>query len=142
MTRNLQVYQSPGIVVTYDPNLCVHAAICVRGLPKVFDTARAAWIHPDAAEASEVAAVVARCPSGALQAVRPGIAPGTDTAADAAVTVRVLGDGPALVRGPVTLELPSGVTQARSSFAICRCGRSRETPFCDGSHASVGWRAR
>ena len=80
MTRRLQVYQSPGIVVTYYPNLCTHAAVCVRGLPLVFDAS--------------------------------------------------------------TLELPSGATQARSAFALCRCGRTRETPFRDGSHATVGFRSR
>ena len=142
MTRPLQLYQSPAIVVSYDPNLCTHAAECVRGLPLVFDTSRADWVHPDAAEPAEVAAVIARCPSGALQAIRPGIAPATDRAPASAVTVRVLSDGPALVRGPVTLQLPSGASQSRNSFAICRCGRSRETPFCDGSHASVGFRSR
>ena len=141
MTKRLQLYQSPEITISYDPNLCTHAAECVRGLPLVFDTSRTDWVHPDAASAMEVAAVVARCPSGALLAIRPGIAP-RKAAAGGAVTVRVLGDGPALVRGTVTLELPSGDTQAKTSFALCRCGGTRETPFCDGSHARNGFRSR
>jgi uncharacterized Fe-S cluster protein YjdI len=141
VTKRLQIYQSAEIMVSYDPNLCTHAAECVRGLPLAFDTSRADWVHPDAAPAMEVAAVVARCPSGALQAIRPGVAPGK-AASSGGVTVRVLGDGPALVRGAVTLELPSGDTQARSSFALCRCGGTRETPFCDGSHSRNGFRSR
>jgi uncharacterized Fe-S cluster protein YjdI len=142
VTKRLQVYQAPGVVVTFDPNLCQHSGVCVRGLPLVFDVSRPDWVHPDAATATEVAALIARCPSGALQAVRPGIAPGVHAAPAGGVTITVQADGPTLVRGPVTLELPSGAPQARSSFALCRCGRSKEAPFCDGSHATAGFRFR
>ncbi len=141
MTKRLQVYQSPEITVTYDPNLCIHAAECVRGAPAVFDTSRADWVHPEAAPAAEVAAVVARCPSGALQAIRAGFAPAQQVMAGD-VTVRILDNGPALVRGAVTLELESGEARPKTSFAICRCGGTRETPFCDGSHARNGFRSR
>lgn len=141
MTKRLQVYQSAEITVTYDPNLCLHAAECVRGAPAVFDTSRADWIHPDAAPATEVAAIVGRCPSGALQAIRLGIAPAKHVMADD-VTVRILDNGPALIRGAVVLELPSGDAQPKTSFAICRCGGTRETPFCDGSHARNGFRSK
>jgi uncharacterized Fe-S cluster protein YjdI len=136
----LQVYQSPEITVTYDPNLCTHAAACVRGAPAVFDTSHADWVHPEAAPAADVAAVVARCPSGALQAIRAGVAP-TQNSVAGDVTVRILDNGPALVRGVVLLELPSGEVQRKTSFAICRCGGTRETPFCDGSHARNGFRS-
>ena len=40
MTRKLQVYQSSDITVTYDPNICVHAGVCVRGLHAVFGESR------------------------------------------------------------------------------------------------------
>lgn len=65
--KRLQTYETSAITVTFDPNLCTHAAACVRGLPAVFDVSRKRWIRPDLASASEVAAQVARCPSGALQ---------------------------------------------------------------------------
>lgn len=142
MTRKLQVYQSSDITVTYDPNICVHAGVCVRGLHAVFDTSRADWIRPDAAPAAEVAELVARCPSGALQAIRPGIPPGRPTGSGDAVTVSIVADGPARIRGPVRLELPSGAQSDRTSFAICRCGGTREPPFCDGSHGPAGFRSR
>jgi len=64
----LQVYETEGITVTFDPRLCIHAAECVRGLPKVFDPTRRRWIQPEHASPDEVAAVVARCPTGALHA--------------------------------------------------------------------------
>jgi uncharacterized Fe-S cluster protein YjdI len=67
MAARLQVYEAPGITVTFDPALCTHSGHCVRGLPGVFDVGRKRWIKPELAGAEAVAAQVARCPSGALQ---------------------------------------------------------------------------
>lgn len=67
--KKLQTYETPGITVTFDPNLCRHTAICLRGLPQVFDIKERRWIRPELATPEEVAAQVARCPSGALQVV-------------------------------------------------------------------------
>ena len=65
--HRLQVYEAPGITVTFDPSVCRHSGHCVRHLPAVFDTHRKRWIRPEAATADEVARVVEGCPSGALQ---------------------------------------------------------------------------
>jgi uncharacterized Fe-S cluster protein YjdI len=65
--RRLQVYDTPEIRVTFDPHICRHTGVCLRGLPKVFDIKRKRWIAPEAASAAAVAAQVERCPSGALQ---------------------------------------------------------------------------
>jgi uncharacterized Fe-S cluster protein YjdI len=73
MTKTLQTYETDGITVTFDPNVCTHSAMCVRGLPAVFDVHRRDWVRPYAATADEVAAQVARCPSGALQVIRPKV---------------------------------------------------------------------
>ena len=62
-----KTYEGAAIDVSFDPEVCEHAAECVKGLPAVFDTKRKPWILPDAAPADEVAAQVARCPSGALR---------------------------------------------------------------------------
>ncbi|HET9266630.1 MAG TPA: (4Fe-4S)-binding protein [Vicinamibacterales bacterium] len=67
MSKRVQSYDAPGITVTFDPNVCRHSGICVRGLPLVFDVTRKRWIRPELAPADDVAAQVARCPSGALQ---------------------------------------------------------------------------
>lgn len=67
MSMRVQSYDAPGITVTFDPNLCRHTGVCVRGLPLVFDVTRKRWIRPELASPEEVAAQVARCPSGALQ---------------------------------------------------------------------------
>jgi uncharacterized Fe-S cluster protein YjdI len=67
VTKRVQAYETDEIVVTFDPNVCIHSGVCVRGLPAVFDVGRKRWIRPDAATPEEVAAVIDLCPSGALQ---------------------------------------------------------------------------
>ncbi len=67
MSKRLQVYETPEITVTFDPNVCIHSGVCVRGLPAVFDVKRQRWVRPELASAADVAAQIARCPSGALQ---------------------------------------------------------------------------
>jgi len=141
MTRQLQVYQSPDIVVTFDPNLCMHFGECLRGAPEVFDVSRPDWVRPAAGPADKVAEVVSRCPSGALQAVLPGRAPDKPLPS-AGVTIQVTRNGPVVVKGAVRLELPTGISEKRnSSFSLCRCGQTRSTPFCDGSHIRVGFKS-
>jgi uncharacterized Fe-S cluster protein YjdI len=65
--RRLQTYETEEIIVTFDPSICIHSGVCVRGLPAVFDVKRKRWVRPDLGSAEEVAAQVRRCPSGALQ---------------------------------------------------------------------------
>jgi uncharacterized Fe-S cluster protein YjdI len=65
--KRLQTYETAEITVTFDPTVCVHSGVCVRGLPAVFDVKRQRWVRPELASAEDVAAQVARCPSGALQ---------------------------------------------------------------------------
>lgn len=141
MPKRLQVYATPDLVVTFDPNICMHSGVCLRGAPAVFDVRRSDWVRPDAAPAADVAAVIARCPSGALQAVRVGQPPSRITLSPE-VKVSATRNGPLLVQGPVHLGLPDGSAQDRSgSFALCRCGQTRNTPFCDGTHARVGFKS-
>jgi uncharacterized Fe-S cluster protein YjdI len=71
MTKRLQIYETPAITVTFDPNRCTHSGECLRGLPGVFDIRRKRWIRPELAAAGTVEDQVARCPSGALQVRLP-----------------------------------------------------------------------
>ena len=52
-------------------------------------------------------------------------------------------DGPLLVRGDFTLQDQDGneIDPGRDTVALCRCGKSRMRPFCDGSHKLIGFRA-
>ena len=67
MTRRLQVYETDEISVSFDPNVCIHSGVCIRGLPLVFDVKRKRWIRPELATAEQVAAQIRMCPSGALK---------------------------------------------------------------------------
>ena len=66
-STRVQSYETPDITVTFDPNVCIHSGVCVRGLPLVFDVKRKRWVRPELASAADVAAQIDRCPSGALQ---------------------------------------------------------------------------
>ncbi len=70
MSKPIQTYESADITVTFDPNVCSHAAKCVKGLPVVFNIKQQPWINPAAASVDEVEAQVAQCPSGALRCSR------------------------------------------------------------------------
>jgi len=141
MARRLQVYHTDEVVVTFDPNVCIHSGICLGALPAVFDVSRPDWVRPAGADTDAVVAAVARCPSGALQSVRAGQPKGRGADAGAPVAVIVQAHGPNAVRGRVELELPDGQTVARDSCALCRCGETGNPPFCDGSHTRVRFRS-
>ena len=68
-----KTYTGPIVDVSFDGEICMHAAECVRGMPTVFDTTARPWINPgeatDDALAAHLRAVVGRCPSGALEIV-------------------------------------------------------------------------
>lgn len=129
----LRHYDAAGVTVTYDAARCIHAAVCVRGLPAVFDPDRRPWIAPDAAPPDDVMAVVAGCPTGALHARRPD---GTNPEpVPARTTATASGAGPLYVHGDVTVRAADGEVLFRDTrVAFCRCGRSRHKPFCDNSH--------
>ena len=60
-----------------------------------------------------------------------------------AVIITPYRDGPLLVRGHVELTWPDGspVERRRDPVALCRCGKSRLRPLCDGTHKLIGFRA-
>ncbi len=73
MARKL--YTGRLVDVSFDGEVCEHAAVCVTEMPEVFDTSARPWINPSAAWSPEAAellvATVGRCPSGALVIERP-----------------------------------------------------------------------
>jgi CDGSH-type Zn-finger protein len=58
--------------------------------------------------------------------------------------IRPYPDGPFLIRGPIRLVDEDGqeIEIRRRVVALCRCGRSRLQPLCDGTHAVAGVRGR
>jgi uncharacterized Fe-S cluster protein YjdI len=65
--KRLQTYESDEVVVTFDPNVCIHSGHCARSLPDVFDVTEKRWVRPERAPAVDVIRTVQGCPSGALQ---------------------------------------------------------------------------
>ena len=50
------------------------------------------------------------------------------------VEVKIIEKGPVVIHGPVKVTTPDGMVVVRDMCAICRCGNSKNQPFCDGSH--------
>lgn len=133
-------YQGDGIVVTYELQRCIHAAECVKGLPEVFDPGRRPWIDATRSGADSVARAVERCPTGALTYRRTD--GGREEATPAEARIETVPDGPVHVRGRVKIESPDGsVCWTGNRAALCRCGHSRNKPFCDNTHEDVGFRS-
>ena len=124
-------------VIRFEAKRCIHAEECVHGLPGVFERHRRPWIDPDQAPPQDLADVVARCPSGALQMERldggPAVVPPEEN------TARLVSDGPVYLEGRLGLLLPDGSQREETRLALCRCGDSQNKPFCDNSHLEVGF---
>ena len=133
-------YATDEIVVEWWPTLCFHSRNCVAALPAVFDPSKRPWVQVDAATADDVEAAVATCPSSALRSRRRSAAARAGAVDADATEVRVVPNGPLLLRGSIRVIGSDGTELARlEKAALCRCGQSQNKPFCDGSHARVGF---
>jgi uncharacterized Fe-S cluster protein YjdI len=140
MDQPARIYEGEGIAVAWFPERCIHSARCIAGLPDVFDPRRRPWVVPDGHTADEIAAVVQRCPTGALHFRRTDGGP--EEAAPAETTITTLPDGPLYVHGDVTVAAEDRTVIRRDTrMALCRCGQSANKPFCDNSHRRIGFRA-
>ena len=78
--------------------------------------------------------IIDRCPSGALSYRK------ADRSESSSVKIKVLKNGPLLVEGDCLLVDRDGKDQSiKGPLALCRCGGSKNKPFCDGSHAKIGF---
>jgi CDGSH-type Zn-finger protein len=58
------------------------------------------------------------------------------------VTIKCRPNGPFLVTGPITLVDAQGRAYdltGKENVALCRCGDSKNKPFCDGTHKTCGF---
>jgi uncharacterized Fe-S cluster protein YjdI/CDGSH-type Zn-finger protein len=135
---SVKEYYGDQITVRFDLARCVHAAVCLRTIPAVFDTKRRPWVLPDAGDSLEIAEVVRRCPSGALHYEF------TDPAAEperghVPVTVHTADGEPLWVEGAVVVS-NNGTELPETRACLCRCGSSGNKPFCDASGPCTDWR--
>ena len=135
-----RAYEGDGIVVHYELKRCIHAAECVHGLPAVFDPQKRPWIDAMQCDADGIAAVVERCPTGALTYERTD--GGAQETAPAEARVELVPDGPIHIHGHIELKEPDGTVHwTGTRAALCRCGRSLSKPFCDNTHKDVGFKS-
>jgi CDGSH-type Zn-finger protein len=118
--------------------ICAHAGFCTDRLQSVFRMRAEPWIDPDGASAQEIVETVTKCPSGALSFSIDAVewAPqGREP------LVTVTDHGPYAITGGIELiDVAFGDGASNEHYTLCRCGASKNKPFCDGSHWNVGFR--
>ena len=131
-------YAGKRITIHDNRGICSHAGFCTDSLKSVFRMGQEPWIDPDGAAVEAIAEAVRKCPSGALRYSIDGVEH-RDQEREAAVTVT--DHGPYAVTGGIELvEVAFGAGASREHYALCRCGASKNKPFCDGSHWQVEFR--
>lgn len=126
MTKEIKKeYANSEITIVWKPNLCIHSANCVKGLPGVFNTKSKPWINMEGALGNEIANQVKQCPSGALSIKNDNLE---------AVSTEA---GSAVVADTKPIEV---VLTKDKNLAWCACGLSKNQPWCDGSHKTTNIR--
>lgn len=124
------------LTVLYEGKRCIHARFCVTGAPDVFlANVQGAWIHPDAMDAERLVDIAHACPSGAIRYARRDGRP--DETAPPVNLAAIREAGPYAFRGDLRIDGVSAGFRA----TLCRCGASKNKPFCDGSHHDAGFTA-
>ncbi|MFQ5653080.1 MAG: CDGSH iron-sulfur domain-containing protein [bacterium] len=125
-------YKGQKITIHDNRGICAHAGRCTDGLPGVFRLSEEPWIHPDAAGADEIIATIQKCPSGAMSYSIDGV---EHRNRDEKPAIFVAPNGPYVVSGgPELVDTPRAEGASKEHFTLCRCGGSRNKPFCDGTH--------
>jgi uncharacterized Fe-S cluster protein YjdI/CDGSH-type Zn-finger protein len=139
--KTMKEYTNKEITIYWDPKKCIHSAKCVKGLPGVFDLKNRPWINMRGASSEEIMNVIDKCPSGALSYTKvcekkePTVQDQNPVA-----EIRVTERGPLMVKGECSLVNGKGnVLAKKGPFALCRCGGSKNMPYCDGTHRLIGF---
>ena len=122
--------------IEFNGQLCIHARRCVLSQPTVFKAnVEGPWIDPDAASAEALMYVALSCPSGAIRVSRhDGGANETNPKVN---TISVRENGPLAISAEIVLAGAPIGTRA----TLCRCGESKNKPYCDGSHGAAAFAA-
>jgi CDGSH-type Zn-finger protein len=127
-------YRHGRLTVFDNRGICSHAAYCTDELPSVFRMRQEPWIDCSGADEARVIAQVKRCPSGALSYAVDGV---EHRDQDRPPRIVARKNGPLEAMGRIVLKVEEGewgVGASREHYTLCRCGRSKNKPFCDGSH--------
>jgi CDGSH-type Zn-finger protein/uncharacterized Fe-S cluster protein YjdI len=136
----IYTYESDDIQVQYERVRCIHAEQCVQRLRVVFDATKRPWIQPTNETAEAIAETIHHCPTGALHYTRKD--GGAEEPTPTENTVRVEPKGALYVRGDIEIVRDDGegtIIARDTRVALCRCGASKNKPFCDNSHKDIGF---
>ena len=137
--RRSREYEGKEVTIRDNRTICAHAAYCTEELSAVFKRDERPWIDPDGASKEEIAELVHRCPSGALAATINGE---RIDRIDRVGEITIRSGGPYEVRGGIVPDIADDLTPPEPTrYALCRCGASKNKPYCDGSHHDLpeGW---
>jgi CDGSH-type Zn-finger protein len=130
-------YEGREVTIVNNPLLCSVAEYCHRELESVFNMHNDPWINPDGGTLENIKAVIEKCPSGALSYSING-QPQPVSDCDATVTIEK--NGPLRITGGIELkDVNWGQGASQEHYTLCRCGASRNKPFCDGSHLAINF---
>lgn len=130
-------YVGKKITIHDNRGICAHAGYCTDNLASVFRLKKEPWIDPDGAAVKEVIETIKRCPSGALSYTVDNV---EHRDQDREPMVTVTKDGPYAITGGIELlEQSLGEGASNEHYTLCRCGGSKNKPFCDGTHWSIGF---
>lgn len=131
-------YAGKGITIHDNRSICAHAGRCTDGLEAVFKYQSEPWIEPASGTVEAIIQTIRQCPSGALSYTLDGVE-GSDPEREPSITVTK--DGPYAVLGGVQLLEQTWAQGATTEhYTLCRCGGSRNKPFCDGTHWRIGFK--
>ena len=131
-------FAGDGITIHDDKSRCSHAGVCTDNLRQVFRLGVEPWTDPSAAEADEIARVISLCPSGSLSYSLSGSSEPVEHPEGPSITV--VKDAPLAVRGVQVVSGDGEAYDTRERQTLCRCGGSRNKPFCDGAHWYMGFK--
>ncbi len=135
-SAGVETVQGRQIELQFEAKRCIHSRFCVTWAPRVFlANVQGPWLHPDAVPVERLVEVAHACPSGAIRYRRKDGAPDEPVPEVNLATVREA--GPYAFRAALQIDgVPAGFRAT-----LCRCGASRNKPYCDGSHHEIGFNA-
>ncbi|WP_340818198.1 CDGSH iron-sulfur domain-containing protein [Methanolobus sp. WCC4] len=133
-------YVGENITVHHNKGVCSHIGNCILKLPEVFRKGQKPWVDTEAAKPEEIAKVIRSCPSGSLSYTINGELHKDYPHEPEIFLVK---NGPYHVVGGIELDDPDGSKpETKDHYALCRCGASKNKPFCDGTHLDTEFRDR
>jgi CDGSH-type Zn-finger protein len=128
-------YVGNGIKILDNRGVCSHAGVCTSMLASVWDNKKEPWINAKGAEKEKIIKVIKQCPSGALSYELNGR---VNDEQDREAAIFVSKDGPLQIMGYIELKDEiNSKPDSKEHYTLCRCGASKNKPFCDGSHWSA-----